>query len=1123
MSSPKRRSLFFAALACATACSSPASSPAEVDISGGDLGFTVPKLDALGDTSKPDSATPGDGSTGPTTCPFSANPASGEPGAACKVASDCQSGFCVDSADGKICSTACVDCCPAGMACSQLSSGADFALVCVPQMLALCQPCTTDAQCAALDKNALCVDRGDTDQGNSGKYCGGGCVDSTDCPDGYTCKTVQGEKGAGSQCVPDSGVCACGKSAILAGATTTCKVTNDVGSCAGTRKCALDGLTLCDAPSPTAESCNGKDDNCDGVTDEAGAIGCKLYYGDADDDGFGGGVGVCLCAPDLTHAHSQGADCDDSDPAIHPGAAELCNGKDDNCNGLTDEPGAQGCTPFYADHDGDGFGAGPASCQCAASLAFSVTSDTDCNDDSVAISPAASETCNGIDDNCNGLTDEGGVSCTVFYTDADGDGYGMGDGACLCKADASHTASVGGDCDDTLASVHPKAVEACNGIDDNCNGLTDEGAAAGCTVFYQDKDGDKFGGGVGACLCAADATFTTSKGGDCDDADKSINPKADEVCNGKDDNCDGVTDEAGAEGCLAYFVDSDGDGFGGDALAPKCQCAPLGVDPALVAGDCLDSSKAVYPGAPEICDTLDNNCDGITDPVGSGGCQAHYFDGDGDGYGTGASECSCGADGSFTAVLDGDCDDTAASIHPGAAEICNGKDDNCNGQTDEGVAGGTYYQDSDGDGYGNSTVVVNSCVAPAGYVALGGDCNDNNSNIHPGAAEICDGLDNNCNGQTDENGGTSLFYVDGDGDGYGAGPSVALCQATGGYASKNGDCNDQNAAIYPGATEICNGIDDNCNGQTDEGLTKTTYYPDKDGDGYPASTGSIKACAAPAGYMTGGGLFAVWDCNDNDPTIHPSGPCFFGQCIGPSETKCDGIDNDCDGQTDEGLTKTYYQDKDGDGYGNPAISETICPPQPAGYVNNNADCNDSDKTIHPGAFDDPALCDAIDQDCTKYSACGTCTPAMAYNFDTDASGWTGSGWQLTNSLTSSNAMAYTNLDGFDYTAGSTASAAFAVPTGAIYLQFTVFFGNETDAPSDSSYTYDTGATVTVSIGADQVVVGPYGGPGTYTVKVPVNPAIYNTTATVSATVKTTTTSYTFGSGFAIDNIQVVCN
>ena len=115
----------------------------------------------------------------------------------------------------------------------------------------------------------------------------------------------------------------------------------------------------------------------------------------------------------------------------------------------------------------------------------------------------------------------------------------------------------------------------------------------------------------------------------------------------------------------------------------------------------------------------------------------------------------------------GDCDDNNAAIHPGAAEICNGIDDNCNGQTDEGVQT-TFYQDSDNDSYGNAAVTQTACSAPTGYVSNSTDCNDNNPAINPGAAEVCgNNIDDNCNGQVDENcfvigaeyGGGKIAYI----------------------------------------------------------------------------------------------------------------------------------------------------------------------------------------------------------------------------------------------------------------------------------------------------------------------------------------------------------------------------
>jgi hypothetical protein len=129
----------------------------------------------------------------------------------------------------------------------------------------------------------------------------------------------------------------------------------------------------------------------------------------------------------------------------------------------------------------------------------------------------------------------------------------------------------------------------------------------------------------------------------------------------------------------------------------------------------------------------------------------------------------------------------------------------------------TYYQDDDGDSYGNASVSQQACTKPQGYVTDNTDCNDNNAVINPGASEICDGIDNNCNGQIDEGVKTS-WYRDADGDGYGnPSASTPACTQPTGYVANNRDCNDGNANINPGKAEICgNGIDDNCDGQIDE-------------------------------------------------------------------------------------------------------------------------------------------------------------------------------------------------------------------------------------------------------------------------------------------------------------------
>jgi len=203
----------------------------------------------------------------------------------------------------------------------------------------------------------------------------------------------------------------------------------------------------------------------------------------------------------------------------------------------------------------------------------------------------------------------------------------------------------------------------------------------------------------------------------------------------------------------------------------------------------------------------------------------YYADADGDTYGNAAStimSCTGAPAGYVSNTLD--CNDAFAFIYPGAPELCNTMDDDCDGSVDEGLPFNTYYADADGDGFGNAAVTTTYCTAPAGYVANNTDCNDANAAIKPGATEVCNTMDDDCDGSIDEGLPLITYYADADGDTYGNNAAtVATCGAApAGYVSNNLDCNDANAAIKPGAVELCNTIDDDCDATVDEGVITAT-------------------------------------------------------------------------------------------------------------------------------------------------------------------------------------------------------------------------------------------------------------------------------------------------------------
>ncbi len=667
-------------------------------------------------------------------------------------------------------------------------------------------------------------------------------------------------------------------------------------------------------------------------------------------------------------------DCDDDDPSVAPDFT------------------------FYQDLDGDGFGTGAQIAEgCVPPPGFT-TQNGDCDDLDPQVFPGqdCSQYCDASDQawldqnmqayfealsesfiNCGFPTTQQGFQCIVD------DLVNLG----IPISPECHSCGIA-----TMSCIMQNCVGQCLSSNELCyNCAGDNGCLVGFVLCagLVDVDGDGW-----------------SAGSDCDDADPDTHPYAEEVCDGQDNDCDGQIDEGldlqtDVNNCGACGV-ACGEGF----TCTNGQCVPCTDNDqdgfTICDGDCDDSNAQIGPDSEDVCDGIDNNCNGIvdeftdifSDPQNCGGCGMVCPPG---------SVCSNGVcvvcndndqDG-FT-TCDGDCDDNDPAYNPGTFDDCNGNDNNC-----DGIIANNLDQDADG---------ITSC---------GGDCNDFNSQIWPGATEFCDGLDNDCDGQIDEGGVCSSNCTDGilNGQETGVdcgGPDCLPCQNcfdndADGFTTCNGDCDDSNFNIRPGAQELCNGIDDDCDGQIDEGACGSSCTDGvKNGNETAVDCGgSCPPCAAGEGCLTNNDCGPGLICQGGICVAAPCPPGMF-DCDGQSFNGCEvdtqtdpqncggcglvcsfpnaisGCTNgtcvivsclanyaDCDGNIVNGC-ETYlpFNNSNCGACGNQCPVGTTCQNGTCitnctdndldGFTTCNGDCNDANFQIRPGALE---ICNGIDDDC----------------------------------------------------------------------------------------------------------------------------------------------------------------